>query len=111
MKRLLIDENIPRQLAPLFHDAFQVTLVYDSPWAGAKNGELVRAITGNVDILLTCDQSIRYQQNLSALSFGIVVLAGRSNRLDDLLPLVGTARLALERVRAGEVVEVRASTT
>lgn len=109
MKRLLIDENVPRQLARLFEDVFTVTVIHDSPWAGAKNGELIRAITGEIDILLTCDQNIRYQQNVAKLTFGIVVLIGRSNRLDDLLPLTSAARAAAQDVHPGELIEVRPS--
>jgi hypothetical protein len=43
VKRLLLDENVARQFASLFRDAFEVVAIHDSPWAGAKNGELVRA--------------------------------------------------------------------
>ena len=107
MRRLLIDENVPRQLAPLFEDTFATTVIHDSPWAGAKNGELIRAVTGEIDVLLTCDQNIRYHQNLSKLTFGIVVLIGRSNRLDDLLPLTSAARAAAQEVLPGEFIEVR----
>jgi hypothetical protein len=66
-------------------------------------------VTGQIDVLLTCDQSIRPQQNVKTFSFGVVILAARSNRLDDLLPLTAAARDAMLRVGPGEIVEVRVS--
>ena len=40
------------------------------------------------DVLVTTDQNLRHQQNLPAYTIRTVVLAGRTNRLQDLLPLV-----------------------
>ena len=34
-------------------------------WSGIQNGELVRLIDGDFDVLLTGDQNLRYQQNLT----------------------------------------------
>ena len=40
-----------------------------------KNGELLNAAEiGGFDALLTCDQNIRYQQNLTGRKLGIVIL-------------------------------------
>jgi hypothetical protein len=105
---LLLDENVPRQLAPLFRDTFEVKVIHDTPWVGLSNGELFSAASGQIDVLLTCDRNIKYQQNVVSLSFGIVVFIARSNRIGDLLPLVAQARQAIAQVQAAEVIEVRA---
>jgi len=45
-------------------------------WAGAgiKNGVLLRLADGQFDALLTVDQDIEYQQNLSGLRISVVIM-------------------------------------
>ncbi len=68
--RILLDESIPRQLARLLtgHDAATVAQV---GWAGVANGELLRRATSEFDVLVTGDQSMRYQQNLPAMTLAL----------------------------------------
>ena len=65
--RLLLDECVPKRLKQELrgHDA---KTVQDMGWAGIKNGALLRLADGQFDALLTVDQGIEYQQNLSDLS-------------------------------------------
>jgi hypothetical protein len=45
-------------------------------WAGLKNGELLRAAeSGAVDVLLTGDQTLSYEQNLTGRRLAIVALS------------------------------------
>ena len=60
----------------------------DAGWAGRKNGELIKLAEGSFDAFVTMDQNLQYQQSLEGASIAIVVLECRTNRLDDLLPLV-----------------------
>ena len=58
-------------------------------WAGTKNGELLQlAANGGFCALITADQGIEYQQNLTNLPVSIIVLIARRTRLADLLPLI-----------------------
>ncbi len=59
-----------------------------------------------LEVLLTVDQNLRYQQNLSASSISVVVLIAKSNRLPDLLPLAETVRIALLTLPPGSIVEI-----
>ena len=43
------------------------------------------------------------QQDIAALSFGVVLLVARSNRVQDLLPLVPDLVIAIERAQAGRL--------
>lgn len=52
---------------------------------------------------LTADQSIRYQQNLSASKLRIIVFAAPSNRLEHIRPLLQQAMAALHEMSAGEL--------
>jgi len=57
-------------------------------------------------VFLTADQGIEFQQNLSGLGLGVVVVRARSNRMEHLLPLVPAMSEAIERVQRGEVLRV-----
>ena len=103
--RLLLDECIPKRLKRELrgHDA---TTVQDLGWAGIKNGALLKLANGQFDALLTVDQGIGYQQNLSGLSISVVVMMAPSNDVDDLRPLLPDVEQALTRLRPGEIVRV-----
>ena len=99
MKRVLLDESLPRQIANVL-TGYEIETVAKAGWAGLKNGELLKAAAGRFDVLLSADQGIAYQQNLAGVRLGIVALAGRTNKLEDLLPLIPQAREAIERYRS-----------
>ncbi len=105
--RILLDESVPRQLAPLL-TGHQVSTVPQQGWAGIKNGDLVRRAEGCFDVFITGDRNLQYQQNLTGVEIGIVVLAAVTTRLNDLLPLIPAALQAIETIRPGEVVRVAA---
>ena len=106
--RVLLDEQLPRQLAPYLvgHEA---RTVQQQGWAGLKNGELLRrAKIAHFDVFLTADQNLEYQQNLANFGLFIVVLVAASNALEDLLPVLPAALAAMTEPKAGLVVRVRA---
>ena len=102
--RLLLDECVPKRFTRGLpgHDA---KTVQDMGWAGIKNGALLRLADGQFDALLTVDQGIEYQQNLSGLSICVVMMAP-SNDVDDLRPLLPGVEQALASVRPGEIIRV-----
>ncbi|HUE85784.1 MAG TPA: DUF5615 family PIN-like protein [Vicinamibacterales bacterium] len=104
--RVLLDEQLPRQLAPhlVGHD---VRTVQQESWAGLKNGELLtRAEAARFSVLVTGDQNLEFQQNLAKRQMVVVVLCASSNTLEDLLPLVPRALAAIESVQPGQVLRV-----
>jgi len=78
--RVLLDEQLPRQLVPLLigHD---VRTVQQQGWAGL---------------------------NLSQRTLGVVVLRAVSNALEDLAPLVPAALNAIDVVQPSQVLRVEA---
>ena len=106
--RVLLDEQLPRQLAwrLVGHD---VRTVQQESWAGLKNGDLLKvAEAAGFSVFLTGDQNLVYQQNLKKRNLGVIVLAASSNALEDLLPLVADALAAIGRVKPGQVIPVAA---
>lgn len=73
------------------------------------NGKLLAKLHGNYDAFITVDKNLPAQQKLAGLSFGTVVLRAKSNRVEDLLPLVPAMLEALERLRPGTVVTIDGS--
>jgi hypothetical protein len=103
--RVLLDECLPRGLKKHLpgHD---VRTVPEAGWAGTKNGALLRAATGQIDVFITIDSNLAYQQHLDALPFAVIILVARTNRLSDLLPLVSDIRAALDSAVSGRIVRV-----
>jgi hypothetical protein len=107
--RVLLDKQLPRQLAPLL-TGHEVRTVQEQSWAGLKNGELLDAAeAAGFTVVVTGDRNLQFQQNLAKRQLGVVVLHGASNALEDLVPLVPAAIRAVESVRAGQVLRVEAS--
>lgn len=77
-------------------------------WAGRviKNGALLRLADGQFEALVTVDQGIEYQQNLSGLSISVVIMLAPSNDADDLRPLLPGVERALASARPGEIMRV-----
>lgn len=107
--RVLLDECLPKRLKHLLI-GHKVQTVPEAGWAGKKNGELIRLATGKFDAFITIDSNLIYQQNLSDVPFGVVVLSARSNRLADLETLVPAILEALDGLRPKELIRVGRST-
>jgi hypothetical protein len=76
-------------------------------WSELSNGELLKAAENHFDVLITTDQSLRFQQNLSKYRLAILVLPTTSwPRLRDRAAQIEAAVTAL---RIGEVVEINFS--
>lgn len=103
--RVLLDENLPHDLIAALsgHD---VSTVQGMGWAGVENGELLRRAAGRTDAFITMDRRLEQQQDIGALNFGVVLVVARSNRVQDLLPLVGDILAALEQTRPGRFEQV-----
>ena len=100
--RVLLDENLPRQLkAPLAPAASEVKTVAECGWGGMKNGALLAAAAAEFDVFVTMGRGIEHQQPLAGLDFCLVLLSAVSNALFDLLPLAPAACAALADHRPG----------
>ena len=74
--------------------------------AGVSNGKLLAKLQGHYDAFVTVDQNLPAQQNLVGCSFGTVVLRAKSNRIEDLMPLVAAILEALARLRPGTAITI-----
>lgn len=105
--KVLIDECLPAALREtLSAMGHQCETVRRAGFGSKKNGELLAIAEGRWDVLLTSDRRIKYQQNMSGRRVSIVVLVAKSNRLEDLLPLMPACAQALLSVSPGQILEV-----
>ncbi|MFN7999192.1 MAG: DUF5615 family PIN-like protein [Bryobacteraceae bacterium] len=103
--KVLIDENLPRKLAGHLK-GHECRTVADCGWSGKKNGELLAFAEPEFEVLLTLDKNIPYQQDLNRSRIAILIVRARSNRIQDLLPVIPECLAALEQIQPGQVVRV-----
>jgi len=107
--KILLDECLPIDL----RHSFSAHEAHTAEWAGlkgTKNGELLDAAErAGYQVLLTMDQGVEHQQNLTNRRIALLVLVARSNQLEDLRPIVPEALIALEAMGPGTVIRVGAS--
>ena len=103
--KLLLDECTPARLR-LDFPGHEVSTIEQAGLKGLKNGTLLRMASHEFDVLITVDQKLPYQQNLSGLSIAIVILVARSNRYYELRALLPQALAAIASIRKGEIVLV-----
>jgi Domain of unknown function (DUF5615) len=100
--RVLLDEQLPLDLVAALqgHD---VDTVAGRGWAGITNGELLRRMEGQYDVLITMDRGIEFQQNLTTVAVSVLLVRASSNRMTHLQPLVPAILDALAALKAGQL--------
>lgn len=99
--KILLDENLPRQLKADFGPDYDVKTVRDMGWLGKKNGELLGLIVFNgFDFFVTIDKNLRYQQNLERIELKIFLLLVLNNRRETLQALVSKIK---DKIKEGDL--------
>lgn len=100
--RVLLDACVPKGLRNSL-SGHEVRIAPEMGWGDLDNGDLLDAMEGQFDALVTVDKRLPDQQHIEGRSFGVVVLRAKSNRLTDLLPVVPDLLGELSFLKAGEV--------
>jgi hypothetical protein len=102
--KILFDQGTPVPLRRLL-SPHSVDTAYELGWQSLENGELLSAAEkGGYELVITTDQNLKYQQNLSDRKIAVVVLLSTSwprirQRVDTIIRIV-------ETVAAGSYEEV-----
>ena len=102
--KILFDHGTPAPLREHLAE-HSVDRSAERGWELLENGELIRrAEEDGYQVIVTTDQSIRYQQNLTGRRVAIIVLMATAwprirNRIEEI-------RVAIEEARPGRVREV-----
>lgn len=103
MSKILLDENLPRQLKRDFAE-HEVFTVRDMRWNGQKNGALLRlAIEEGFSVFITNDRAIPKQNNVATMNIAIFIFSTKNNEYTTLQPLTSFTIAALEQVEPGTV--------
>lgn len=104
--KILLDECLPLDFRHSFpeHDTHTVR------WAGLKgisNGKLLQAAEfAGYEVLVTVDQGIPHQQNLTSRKIAVILIRSKTNQIEDLLPFVPAIIEALRTIAPGRVVAI-----
>lgn len=102
MYKVLLDENLPVKIKYRLLDICEVYTVSERGWSALENGELINTIINHsFDYLVTSDNNLQYQQNLSNYSLGFIVLNIQNNNYETILPLLeAVKKILLNKVKA-----------
>jgi hypothetical protein len=103
--RILIDECLPCELGDELA-GHEVKTVQQAGWAGLTNGELMRKISGSFEIFLTIDKRLESEQHIPE-DVALITVRARSNRTQDLRPLVPEVLRAVIETPLGTSARVR----
>lgn len=103
--RILLDENLPRKLAG-YLTGHKCSTVVECGWSGKKNGELLTLADALFDLLLTLDKNLPYQQDLTTKRIAVLIVRARSNRIQDLIPVIPECLTALASIQPRQVVRI-----
>ena len=103
--KILLDECLPRRLAASLagHD---VQTVRQMNWLGLSNGKLIAAADPVFEVFITVDKNLVHEQRFTGLRIAVIVLRARSNKIEDLSPLVPQVLAILPTLKKGQVATV-----
>ncbi len=103
--KLPLDECVDRRLAEHL-TGLSVLTVAEMGWSGIKNGQLLALAQSELDVFVTVDRNLSFQQRLPKFSVAVLLLVAPSNRLADLIPLVPSIIAALPTAVNGAVSKI-----
>lgn len=104
--RILLDDRIDESLQRHF-TGHECETCSAAGFKGLTNGKLlIAAEEAGFDVLITIDQNLPRQQNVTSRVLSIVVLRSRTMNIDDLATLVPDALAALSTIEPGQVVRI-----
>lgn len=104
--KVIIDECLPKSLNKLIYE-HEVWTVPQIGLAGYNDEALLNELdTRNIDVFITIDGNIEYQQSFIDRKFGTVVIRSVTNRLSDLLQLENELNEAINEVSSGNIIHI-----
>jgi len=98
--KVLLDECVPARLGRLLAE-HSVATVQRHGWAGIKNSDLLALAEKEFDAFVTVDRKISIQQDLTKFKIAVLLIRARTNRLQDIRPLVPELSQALAHTATG----------
>ncbi|MCF6191245.1 MAG: hypothetical protein L3J51_12270 [Cocleimonas sp.] len=104
--KVIIDECLPKSLNKLIHNK-EVWTVPQIGLAGYNDNDLLNELdVRNIDVFITIDGNIEYQQSFIDRKFGTVIIRSVTNRLSDLLQLENELNDAINDISSGNILHI-----
>ncbi|HEX9047610.1 MAG TPA: DUF5615 family PIN-like protein [Verrucomicrobiae bacterium] len=97
--KILLDECVPWPVHKLLTD-HECRTAQQCGWGGIKNGLLLQRAEMEFNLFITCDQNLRYQQNLAGRQIAIVELS--TNKLRHLEAAAELIRTTIAGIKPGD---------
>ena len=108
--KILLDENIPKRLRFRIQGRpgiTEVRTIKEMGWNGKTNGELLSLLTENeFEVLITLDKGLYKQQNLTKFSITIILLRVKTNKYEDIQPLLTKLYTSLSERPEGTLIVI-----
>ncbi len=104
--KIIVDECLPKRITLFFpnEDAYTVAQIGLS---GSTDKTLLTELDSKkIDVFITIDGNIEYQQQFKDRVFGTIVIRSVSNRYADLLHFKEQIVLAAAKVNSGEIIHI-----
>jgi predicted nuclease of predicted toxin-antitoxin system len=104
--KLLLDERIPKKLKQSLV-GYDCHTASESGLAGKNSDELlISAERAGFDVLVTTDKGLEHEQNFKDRRIAVLILLSKSNKLDDLAPLIAKSLHSLPFIKPGQILKV-----
>jgi hypothetical protein len=101
--KILFDQGTPVPLR-YYLQSHDVVTAFELGWSSLSNGELLKRAEESFDLIVTTDQQLRYQQNLSERKLAVIVLLSTS--WPRIVSTVSEICEAVEGIQQGEYREI-----
>lgn len=108
MVRVLLDENLPVELAALLSDC-EVQTAAQAGLLRLKNGDFLASAEGRFDVLLTMDRGILFQHDHRSRCLRIGVIQAVNSRIESLNPIICQIERFLTNTSTGGLALIRQS--
>jgi len=102
--KILLDECVPWPMRTMLAN-HSCTSVQAEGWSGIRNSELLSRAESKFDLLITADQNIQYQQNLTSSTIAILELS--TNDLRRIQTAARAIQQAVDEIRTGQYAKLK----
>jgi len=104
--KIIIDECLPKRLTQLFPN-HEVWTVPQIGLAGYTDTDLLNELdTREIDVFITIDSNIKYQQLFSNRHFGTIIIRSVSNRFSDLAHFKDDLNETIQKIKASQIIHI-----
>jgi predicted nuclease of predicted toxin-antitoxin system len=104
--RILLDACLPERLRLDLASAGDVESAKFAELDHQSNGQLLQAMVGRFDVLVTIDKSMPHEQTIGGRPIAIVVIRSVENRIRALKPVMPQVATAISQIKPGEIIDV-----